>query len=207
MPINHELKIVFIHIPKNAGTSVEDLLDVCPDDKHQYNHHICYGINPDTKLVMQSISYKLLKRQHELTGYDLYAVCRDPYDRVISDYTWNNRGFKTIGQYIKWIRSTIHNTKNWDDLLKYNDKHTNHIVPQWYYLSNDGVNPPQKDTFKIIRFENLSNDDNITKLKQLTGRQMPWHNRTKHGNQLDDISKSIVKILYKKDFELFGYCL
>jgi len=73
MIVSHEHKLIFTHIPKNAGTSIRQwFLDNVPDAeseqgilKHQTPHHVH-------------------TRPHN--NYDYFAVVRNPYDRLLSQY-------------------------------------------------------------------------------------------------------------------------
>jgi|TARA_R110000823_G_scaffold309738_1_gene434194 hypothetical protein len=73
MIVSHKHRLIFTHIPKNAGTSIRQwFLDNVPDAeseqgilKHQTPHHVH-------------------TRHHN--NYDYFAVVRNPYDRLLSQY-------------------------------------------------------------------------------------------------------------------------
>jgi hypothetical protein len=72
MIVSHRHKLVFTHIPKNAGTSIRRWLEAHVPDaekqpdaaKHMTPHHV--------------------HSQHK--GYTNFAVVRNPYDRLLSHY-------------------------------------------------------------------------------------------------------------------------
>ena len=88
MPINRKEKIILVHIPKNAGSSVAKTLNMYPQNTHKKNRNILYGIEDD-KTVLQSLPLEYYDRYLD---YNLINEClkitvvRNPYDRVLSDY-------------------------------------------------------------------------------------------------------------------------
>tara|TARA_X000001382_G_scaffold30204_1_gene19361 strand:- start:324 stop:974 length:651 start_codon:yes stop_codon:yes gene_type:complete len=77
MIVSHRHKLIFTHIPKNAGTSirawlrqhVEDAQEIPGIHKHHTPHHFT-----DTVYGMD---------------YTLFAVVRNPYDRLLSQYNFH----------------------------------------------------------------------------------------------------------------------
>ena len=88
MPICHKNKFIFYHIPRCAGTSVEQHFKL-------HSVHNCYGL---VHTKSQAITL------HHLTGHDMltaglvdddildsyfkFTIIRDPFDRMVSDYFW-----------------------------------------------------------------------------------------------------------------------
>lgn len=71
MPVSHEKKLVFVHIPKNAGTAITASAD---------HNFVDEGHHP--------IRY-YRKRYPELGGqYESFAVVRNPWDRCVSCYEY-----------------------------------------------------------------------------------------------------------------------
>jgi hypothetical protein len=74
MIVSHKHKLIFTHIPKNAGTSIGQwLLEHVPDAgempntlKHDTPHHV-----------------------HRHGDYTYFAVVRNPYDRLLSQYNFH----------------------------------------------------------------------------------------------------------------------
>ena len=89
MPVDHKRKLIFIHIPKNAGTSIEKYCDMNDTGHHNWKYYFS----------------KYLSDWNEYTSF---AVIRDPIDRFISCYHWiGNHGcswrtpcyFSDLGKY------------------------------------------------------------------------------------------------------------
>jgi|10_taG_2_1085330.scaffolds.fasta_scaffold00831_13 hypothetical protein len=204
MPINKKLNILFIHIPKNAGSSIAKLLEIYPNDGHICNKDILYGIDPQNNIVLQSLPWKFYKYYIDSPEkYTKYSLIRDPYTRFISDYSWDNRGFLSIDQYALWIKDTLENN-SWDDLLQFNKYHTNHILPQYYYLSNDkGV---VNKSIYLLKFENLTKE--IKPLEKISGNKLPHINKSNKKPSIKNLNSNTLEILnkiYSKDFNYFNY--
>ena len=69
MPICHKHKFIFIHIPKNAGTSITETFNM--DDK---GHHFFNYYKDKYPTIWQS--------------YKKIAILRNPWDRVVSNYEY-----------------------------------------------------------------------------------------------------------------------
>lgn len=203
MPVNRESKILLVHIPKNAGTSVAKLINSYPNHGHRLNHEFLYGIREDG-LVLQSIPLSYYKEYIEdLNEYFIVTVTRNPYDRIISDYSWDNRGFSTIKEYIEWVDEIL-NINDWDELLKFNKYHTNHILPQCYYLNEEGLDLREK--IHIFKLENLFED--IKVLEDRVDGVLPHINKSNRTKTIESLSKDEKELIYKiyyKDFKKFGY--
>jgi hypothetical protein len=77
MIVSHKHRLVFTHIPKNAGTSIRNWLETHvpdardhPDEfaKHKTPHHV---------------------HDRRLAKYQYFAVVRNPYDRLLSLYNFH----------------------------------------------------------------------------------------------------------------------
>lgn len=69
MPISHKHKCIFIHIPKNAGTSITNSLEM-----EDAGHHL--------------FGYYMKRYSKDWPNYKKFAVIRNPWDRVFSCYTY-----------------------------------------------------------------------------------------------------------------------
>ncbi len=66
MPISHEHKLVFVHIPKNAGTSITKAFNMVHEGHHQIQEY----------------------SQILDLGYKSFCIVRNPWDRVVSCYEY-----------------------------------------------------------------------------------------------------------------------
>lgn len=94
--INHTQRFVFVHIPKNAGTSVSVYLSQLSTYRDQEIGSTELG---EAKAPLYRRRFRLHKHStlreieavmgaEELAGYTTFAVVRDPYDRVRSIFSF-----------------------------------------------------------------------------------------------------------------------
>tara|TARA_Y100001968_G_C19340694_1_gene709343 strand:- start:423 stop:1097 length:675 start_codon:yes stop_codon:yes gene_type:complete len=185
--------ILFIHVPKNAGTSI---------------NYSLYGksIGHFTALEFRKVAKK------EFNNLYKFAIIRNPYDRLISAYS-----FMQEGLYKEMInRPSILKTKK---ILQLKGIDINKFVLEWLPENGnyiDFIFMPQNhficDKKKDILIDKLIKFDELSKLKEIiykeTGvklNKLNVKNRTedKQIYILSNESKSYIRQLYKKDFELF----
>jgi hypothetical protein len=82
MPISDKHKLIFVHIPKNAGTSITNHLNMVDAGHHSW-------------------SYYARKYPHKWQKYKKISIIRNPWDRVVSCY-----------EYAKMDDSYWHSSKN-----------------------------------------------------------------------------------------------
>mgnify|MGYP001814597721 FL=1 len=88
MPFCHENKFIFYHIPRCAGTSVEQYFNLCNishgygvvhnDDQIITLHHLTPHDMLTAGLVDDDVFHSYFK----------FTIIRDPFDRLVSDYLW-----------------------------------------------------------------------------------------------------------------------
>jgi hypothetical protein len=188
----------FIHITKNAGSSIENRGRHCYWGKYhkeysKYGHHTLFN-----KLPL-----------HLRQKYDWFLVVRNPYTRIVSEMNckfasnWNNR-------------LKHHNKKQLNELLRkkinqrFDPEHcTGHFIEQYLYLNTD--DPTIK--IHILKYENLN-----TEFTELMEKYNLVVDLTKERSnvsdkrvfELDDLDKesiALIKKIYEKDFMLFNYSL
>jgi hypothetical protein len=189
------MNILFIHIPKTAGSSIIDVVKKnCHEIKDHYpeffdNHNI--NIN---KLNIQSISnYKM---------YKSFTVVRNPYDRIVSAYNYLKH-LKIFNSPDKKSQKLLEKYNTFElfienlNILKYQIVH---IVPQYLFITDDNLNILVDN---IVKFENLQieieNFDPI--FKNLKHINKSFGNKDILTNEI----KNIIYLEYTNDFLLFNY--
>lgn len=177
--INHELKFIFIHIPKTGGNSIKKLLGIQGHEHKKFS--LCSKGYPD---------------------YFSFAFTRNPWDRLVSSFFYLEQGGmgkrdqKNYDHYINGLSFTQFVLKYQNDIIG-----INHFREQYFYL--DG------NLSFIGKFENIQEDfDIICDKIGIPQQQLPHKNTTKHKHYTeyyDEETKQIVAEKYAKDIEYFGY--
>ncbi len=187
---------LFIHIPKTAGSSIEEILylhhykesrpqKALKKYKHShilkpeysYLHHV-------SKHHLPLSVYKSYLEHKIKNTYYLFAVVRNPYQRIISDFRFwvsqfypehqhsSNHQFRNLCSEIKEIVPDLQvNTENLNLFVHYvlGDKHYNfsvldgHLIPMHQYthkLIKHGKKKRHVSFCEILRMENLDEDFN-----------------------------------------------
>jgi len=191
MAISNDLKLIFIHIPKNAGTSIINSLQLENHGHYKWKHY-------------KWKHYKLYNDYYKI------SVVRNPWDRVVSNYFY----IKTINTY--WhsyenIHPDYNLIKNlsFEDTLKIANKNLNIFKGYGWYLQYDYiVNNDKLMIDTLYNFENLQkliNDINDKYNTNFVLLNQNSTNRKDYHEYYNSITKDIVYKLYKKDIKYFKY--
>ena len=167
MPINDKYKIIYFHIPKTAGSSIEKMLEMEYDKKNILkklnNHDNTY----DCPAYQHFIPEKLrpyIKSSHKWDTYHKCVSVRNPYDRAVSSYEFCKKQ-----KFIINSETSFYNflTKAYSIVHKYDvDDDIYDLVPFLHHFR------PQKHWFQnhdlydiLIRYEHL--DEDVDHLKKI----------------------------------------
>lgn len=208
MPISHRLKVLFIHIPRTGGHSLERALEMRDSERIGQlceDRHALFGINDKERALhhyslAELVSEKLLTK-HQLDNYFKFSFVRNPWDKMVSEYFW--RGCKQDGQSISFdefiIKFLQHNVAT-------QDLYSDHYQAQHKFImdSNGSV-----AVDFVGRFENLSNDfAQMCQKYQLPNSPLKTLNGTKHlhySRYYNEESRKLVGEVFREDIELFDY--
>lgn len=209
MPYYPNKNLLFIHIPKTGGSTIESQI------KKQTPQRLYSSFNnnkllkePYNKISLQHQFYTTLYHfRHDLNiNFDnikVFCTVRNPYDRIISDLF-----------FLKLIKKNFNRDQVYNVIKnKYLYRHDldNHNRPQYKYITDKNFELIKN--IEIFKIETLdeSNDKlnsflgfNIdTKIKQNVNNQENYcHN---YSIYLNKKSISLINDFYKKDFELLNY--
>lgn len=195
-------KLFFVHIPKNAGTTIMRTVF----EKNISGHITAPTVN----------CYK------KYSNYKNFAFCRDPFDRFISVYLWRLRKDELV-QTIP-IEEVIErlSDEHIQQPTKYGWTNHNNKLDRMFLTQASWMN---ENTTFVGRVEKTNKD--ILKLKKVYGLDFPWtkteqrrhENKAKRqGPQAAQTRTLVTGILndspslrnsffdyYIKDYEKFGY--
>lgn len=209
--IDHKNKIIFIHIPKCAGSSIEYFFGVKPFDWKIPNYKTLTGWCDKRKIHLHHATPKELLETDliDQTTWETYTkltIVRNPWDRALSDYVWLNR-FNTLNCNFKdFLLKKGKLSKILTD--KSNKSYRgDHLYPQVDFLKID----EKLVVDKIIRFENLKAElKAFFKSKGLTKKDLPHDKKSKkyfkhYSHFYQDLEKELVENIYEDDIQLLNY--
>tara|TARA_R100000995_G_scaffold75309_1_gene44617 strand:+ start:49 stop:588 length:540 start_codon:yes stop_codon:yes gene_type:complete len=172
-----EHKVVFIHIPKSAGTSIESFFGnssfVIQPGKHDNVH--------DIKRRFPN-AYK---------NYRKFAIIRNPYDKMVSWYFYLKRNLGEELNTVSFNEWLIDPLKLWhvDDPISFLD-----LQCTWI-----------DETVEIIKYENLKKEINDFFGKNINLPVLNKSNHEHYSRYYDKKSSDFVYEKYKEDFKKFNY--
>lgn len=196
MPYYKDANLLFIHIPKTGGTSLEGYLEskytqtIHDSDKYK-------KIPIRKRIFLQHYTYEDIYKYRQIFGVNfndklnIITIVRNPYDRIISDLF-----------YLRYINNddtpdTIYNViKN---KYLYEEDLYNHNIPQYKFVIDDkGEIIPN---LKIFKTESLTKELKEYGYEDYNGKE----SSTDYSQYLNDDSIKLINKFYKTDFELFNY--
>ncbi len=179
MPIDYKNKIVFIHIPRNAGTSILQSFNM-----ERIGHHRWH-------------EYKHLL-QDDWNEYKKFCVFRDPLERFISAYNYASMEKSFWHPDI----TGIHN--DYDVCKKLDINGIARLLERGTTLWHESWIPQNTwirglDDILILKYENIQRDiqkvyPNVSLSHDNTSEKL-YHNITEY-------TKQFIREFYKKDYEV-----
>lgn len=190
---SHKHRVIFIHIPKTAGTSVLKIL-------------------MGKKIRRDHLSYRVYQKAQSkiFNNYFKFCFVRNPYARLVSAFEYlKNGGNQNSDLYFKELIENHYPTFEEFVLDFLNKDNVNTILllrPQYLFVCDE--------KFEIMvdfcgRFENIEKDINVVFNEIGISKNLEKINASNKKNfqlyYLNDKVKEKVYELYSKDFELFNY--
>lgn len=197
MVVCHMRKIIFIHIPKTAGSSIEHLLR----DEGRYELDFIGVRNGRSTHHYMGIELKMILKDL-YPKYYKFSFVRNPYDRLISEYFWcrikdvGHKFNKTFDEFLDYVEDVIKNKKFFKPI------ENDHFIPQYSFLFFNNkllVN-------NIFKYEDIETVAPLIKKRLKIKTQLQHLNKSvKNEITLTQEQKDRIYNLYKIDFETFNY--
>jgi hypothetical protein len=197
MSVYHKWRTVFVQIPKNASSAIHRIMENQTDHTHDHSKYVDIISWHDPELI---------------ESYYSFAICRNPYDRLVSAYEFLQQG--------EWDLKHL----SFKELVEYFYEKGN-----FFYTEQDVFFWPQHRfvTIKkiilvddIVRYETLDAEWPTIQAKIMANvpsrfaalpielkRENPSHNKV--GKNWEEYYtpelKKMVYELYERDFEIFKY--
>lgn len=207
-------KVIFIHIPRTAGSYVESQL--CKKyncklrwpEPNEINLFGLYKVKDNHYLTLQHltlnemIKYKFINKNIE--NQFIFTIIRNPYDRVLSLYkNWFNK-YKTLDIFLDELEKLnldkyqhngiVTNNKNfnYENMTSNLSEIKYFVLPQYYYIDNN-------ENYKV----NIVKYDEIETLNEMFKLNIKF--KKSGNNNLTEIQKNKIYNIYKIDFDKFSF--
>ena len=195
--IHYDKNIIFIHIPKCGGTSVENAL-FKPHEKTAETLFTLEGHPLHNKYETGGLQHLSAPKVKELVGNDIYdnffkfAVVRHPVKRLISQYNYTYQ----FPYFVDMLNLQFKNFTFREYLEAIKNKYHVHWRPQHEFIYDN-------DRFLVDKIYKL---ENIKDLEIDLDIKLPHHNKsTKAITSITERDESIIKNIFEKDYELLDY--
>ena len=220
MIVSHEYKFIFFAAGKTGTFSIENVLSKYHDDKAIELEESEFGISGvlpilGTKHIPPQVIRKSSKEPGHLEGFQSYfkfAFVRNPWDWVKCNYFHcfpEEENVEKIEKLEKEHIMKVHDhlgDGRWSRGLKTKTRY------QYAFLADNNGEGPLLVDF-VGKFEDMQQDfDEICDIIEIPREKLPHLNkgmrskRKKHYSEFyTEESKELVRKLYRKDIEFFGY--
>jgi hypothetical protein len=212
MPVSHQHRCIFVHIPKTGGTSIETALNMFHGWREE-NREAMFGLVQSPELLAKGWVTRFL--QHLSMGelrellppaltadYLSFAWVRNPWDRMVSTY------FNKDPDMVQQARSQgIDLTElSFRDFLERTAEVSHvHLLEQTRFVTDERG--------RIIvdfigRFETLAADFRTLCERLRIQPSLPHRNASTHGHYRQYYTaetRAMVAARYGRDIEMFGY--
>jgi len=196
VPYYKKDNILFLHIPKTGGMSIEST--IFENKSTTLNEKVC----PKYNVVQQHLTYKQIKDTYNKDIFDwenlfVFAFVRNPYTRIISEYSkhWSN-SFDSFEHFVNTIKNDYRNPK-----------YNNHLIPQTefiYHKNNNVCDFMGRQENYEKDYHELCDILNIDKPMKFINK---WKKDSSAVNSIKDNKdiRNTIYEMYKKDFDLLSY--
>ena len=205
--ISDSHQLLFVHIQKTGGVSVEEILESRLTDLRVHK-----GTRHPTRHPTLA---QILRHEPALVDYWTFSVVRNPWDRMVSWWSMIDRNTQEANAGSDISRERMERRKFWMGVAEYPDFETFVSKGPEEFLrlrrsQFDYLVTPTRRPDWIGRTENFASDARILfeRLGLPADTPLPHRNKSTHGSYRDyytPASRARVAELVNADFEEFGY--
>lgn len=219
MPYFKSLNLLYIHIPKTGGMSIEEYFynkcNMVRSEKNIYG----YYYNKENRLrvederTLQHFTYKEIISKKDFFDIEIgeknknmkiLVSVRNPFERIVSEICWN----KKLG-----VNENITKDEFYEILYKYlyiddKDIMDNHKTPQYKFILNEN-NTMIKENIMIVKTESLKKDMHLLGYHDfdihINENHLLSRKKINYRELLNEKSVDLILKYYETDFIYFGY--
>lgn len=212
--------VLFVHIPKTGGTSMEMYLKKRARNKMSLFSDFGYLNGVSAQHLTLSTIYQEMENKNEAFPQaskisKIITIIRNPYTRLMSELFHIKRiqSDTTPDEVTQIIKHVFHIYQN-DNTI-----YDGHLRPQYQYLINPNTNElypniiivhqeTLNEDMRKLGFIDFSEHSNIGAHRQASSKessQQHTYHETDYQELLNDESIRLINDFYDKDFELFHY--
>lgn len=207
MPImvKENKKILFVHIPKCGGSSLEHRLSV-----NSWNEYFSIrGLNANelsfVKCSPQHLHLNVLETFLNLKAFDkIVTLVRNPFDRFKSEYYWQVKQGITEEAPSTWIYRMFQeyeiNPYCFDNHIRPQSEFINSLT-KVFKLENNGVD----EAFKYIEQSSHNKLSIKAGLAKFRRRNLKYTKKNPMIDNIFEANKEAIVKFYSDDFKLLGY--
>jgi hypothetical protein len=164
MPYFKQLNLLYIHVPKTGGMSIETYLyEKCNMEANEKNIYGYFydrnnGIRVENERTLQHLTYtEIIQRKNwfdidETPEMKILVSVRNPFDRILSEIFWNKKTGATEQSTPEEIYQILYNYLYVDTSFI-----DNHKTPQYQFILNENLLTIKKNIY-FVHTENLIED-------------------------------------------------
>ena len=203
---NDKINILFIHIPKCGGTSIENYFI----DKYKFDRNKIYFskkcIFNNHSLQHTTYNEILLNKNYfhiDNNNLKIITSVRNPYTRIISALFFNK--LINLEHKPKQVEGIINNIIN--KLKKNITIYDNHFLEQYKFLLNNNEIDININILKLENLNNLMKENGFTDFNNLDKLNHLKKNDSDifYYSYINENSLNIINDFYDKDFKYFKY--
>ncbi len=219
MFISHQYKVIFIHIQKVGGSSIQrwfgqldpNLVTKIAIDPAKNRPKHCFATDIETVIGNEMYS-----------DYTKFCVVRNPFNRLVSWY-WmlklrsfeeeNPDIIETEGDKVNFalIDELNKNASNFDEFVRLPESHESGLFERFFFNQLDYISDVSGVIVdRILKFENLGNDfAALAEELGLQGQQLPHMNKTPRNadyrTYYNEPTKQLITERFQRDLDYFNY--